>query len=198
MKPTKILYVVVSALGLLACGTGQSYPYAQEPDPRRFEYVIGVPDTLRVRIWRNPELNTEVQVRPDGTITLPLIGDVAAANRRPTELKQEITDRLKAFIRSDETTVTIEVIQINSYRVTVTGNVSRPGVLQSARFLTVGEAITLAGGPNQFADADETVIVRQRDNGQVVRIPIRYDLVMQGKALEQDIVLLRGDLVYVP
>jgi polysaccharide export outer membrane protein len=160
--------------------------------------VIGVPDTLRVRIWRNAELNTEVQVRPDGTITLPLVGDIAAAKRTPTELKQEIARRLSTFMKSDATTITVEVVQINSYRITVSGNVNQPGVLQASRFITVGEAIALAGGPSQFASAEDTEIVRTRDDGNVVRIPIRYDQIQKGQALNQDIVLLTGDIVYVP
>ncbi|HVJ20982.1 MAG TPA: polysaccharide biosynthesis/export family protein [Polyangiaceae bacterium] len=189
----------LALLALFGCGgSGPSYPYAREPDPRRSEYVIGVADTLRVRIWRYAELNTDVQVRPDGTITMPLVGDIAAAQHTPSELKREITDRLTAFIKTDESMVAVEVATINSYTVTVTGNVTRPGVMQSSRYLSVGEAITLAGGPNPFANPDQAMIVRTRKSGRVVHIPIRYDLIMQGKAREQDIMLLRGDLVHVP
>jgi polysaccharide export outer membrane protein len=192
----------LSCLALLTtfgCGAGApAYPYAREPDPRRSEYVIGVADSLRVRVWRYAELNTEVQVRPDGTITLPLVGDVAAAQHTPSELKREITNRLVAFIKTDESMVAVEVAQINSYTVTVTGNVTRPGIMESSRYLSVGEAITLAGGPNPFANADQAMIIRTRKSGKVVHIPIRYDLIMQGKARDQDIMLLRGDLVHVP
>ena len=153
---------------------------------------------LRIRVWGHGELDTEIQVRPDGTITLPLIGDVSAAERTPTELRAEIVRRLRAYIRSDYSQVTVAVVQIQSYRVTVSGNVNQPGVLRTSHYLTVGEAIALAGGPSAFAVPEETVIVRTRPGGNVDRIPIRYDLIMQGLALEQDIVLLRGDLVYVP
>src|SRR6187551_2603542 len=93
----------LSLVGLWACGASSpAYPYAWEPDPRRSEYVVGVADSLRIRVWRYSELNTEIQVRPDGTITLPLIGDVAAAQHTPSELKKEIAERLAAFIKTDE------------------------------------------------------------------------------------------------
>ena len=183
----------------LGCGPGISdYPYAKEPDPRSQEYVVGVPDRLSVQVWRNPELSANVQVRPDGTITLPLIGDIAAADHTPTELRHTITERLKEYVKVDVSAVTVTVAGIDSYRVTVTGNVNNPGVQQSSHFLTVGEAIALAGGPNRFASPEETELVRTRPDGKVVRIPIRYDLLMVGMAPEQDLVLMRGDLVFVP
>lgn len=190
--------VLLFVVALCGCQPRATYPYAKEPDPRSTEYVIGVPDSLRVRVWRNADLNTEVQVRPDGTITLPLVGDVPAARRTPSQLRRDIARRLAAFIRADETMVSVEVLQINSYAVTVTGNVVRPGVLHASRYITVGEAIALAGGPNPYADADEALIVRTRSSGRVVHIPVRYDLIMQGKAHEQDIMLLRGDMIHVP
>lgn len=190
---------MLTLLTSIACAPPASnYPYTKEPDPRKLEYVIGVPDLLRIRVWRNSDLDTQVQVRADGSITLPLIGDVRAAGRTPTQMKLEITTRLSNYIKAAETSVTVEVVEIQSYRVTVSGNVDHPGVLQTPRYLTVGEAIALAGGPNRFADSSQVEIVRTRSDGKVVRIPIRYDLLMKGLALEQDIVLLRDDLVFMP
>ena len=88
MTLQRSLRKTLSCLSLVAlCGCAASspnYPYAREPDPRRSEYVIGVADSLRVRVWRYAELNSDVQVRPDGTITLPLGGDVAAAQHTPS------------------------------------------------------------------------------------------------------------------
>lgn len=181
-----------------ACSKPPTYPYEKEPDPRSAEYVLGIPDVVRIRVWGHNDLNTEAQIRPDGTVTLPLAGDVSAVGKTPTQLRDEIAGRLSAFVKLTEHSVTVEVAKINSYRVTVTGNVEKPGVIDVPRYLTVSEAITLAGGPNRFADPEDTVIVRTRGDGATVRIPIRYDLLEEGAALEQDIVLLRGDLVYVP
>ncbi len=189
---------LILLVAVVACSKPPNYPYEKEPDPRSAEYVLGIPDVVRIRVWGHNDLNTEAQIRPDGTVTLPLAGDVSAVGKTPTELREEIAARLSAFVKLTEHSVTVEVAKINSYRVTVTGNVEKPGVIDVPRYLTVSEAITLAGGPNRFADSEDTVIVRTREDGSTTRIPIRYDLLEEGVALEQDIVLLSGDLVYVP
>jgi polysaccharide biosynthesis/export protein len=182
-----------------ACSPVSTYPYAQEPDPRAQEYVLDVPDSVRVTVWNNRDLNTQANIRPDGTFTMPLVGDVPAAGKTPSQLKAVLVAKLREFVKlQDENSVTVEVTGIGSYRITVSGQVSNPGVLSPTHYLTVSEAITLSGGPNKFADPDDVEIVRTREDGKVVRIPIRYDLLERGEALEQDIVLLRGDLVYVP
>jgi polysaccharide export outer membrane protein len=199
-KP-KLLVVlrVVGCAMLAACATtGGGYPYAQEPDPRRAEYVIGVTDALSVRVWRNNELNTDPTVMPDGTITVPLIGQVVAAGKTPTEVRKAITQALSAYIKDQSATVTVAVARVNSYRITVSGNVARPGVLEATRYLTVSEAIALAGGPTRFAEPSGTVLIRTTPDGTVRRIPIEYDQVEAGRMPEQDLVLLRGDRVYVP
>lgn len=185
--------------GFAACAPVYNYPYAKEPDPRTEEYVLDVPDQIRVTVWGQDRLNTSATIRPDGTFTMPLVGDVPAAGKTPTQLKTILMERLGQFVKlTDSSSVTVEVVNTSSYRITMTGRVTSPGVLTPNHYLTVSEAITLAGGPNRFADPDSVEVVRTRPNGQVVRIPIRYDLLERGEALEQDIVLLRGDIVYVP
>lgn len=182
-----------------ACAPVYNYPYAKEPDPRTQEYVLDVPDQIRVTVWGQERLNTAATIRPDGTFTMPLVGDLPAAGKTPSQLKAIVMQRLGEFIKlGDPSAVTVEVLQISSYRVTVTGEVNHPGVLTSNRFLSVSEAVNLAGGPSRFADPDSVVIVRTRPNGSVVRIPVRYDLLERGEALEQDVALLRGDIVYMP
>ena len=194
-----LLLVLLATTGLVSCGAPlPNYPYAKEPDPRRAEYVIGVGDTLRIRIWKNPELNTDIQVRPDGTITMSLIGDVHAADLTPTQLKHEIKKKMSVFIKDEAAVVTVAVTDVRSYRVTVSGNVAQPGVLSAERYLTVLEAIALAGGPNRFASPAETKVIRVGSDGKVRHIPIRYDLLAEGEHLEMNLVLLRGDQVFVP
>lgn len=185
--------------GFAACAPVYNYPYSKEPDPRTQEYVLDVPDQIRVTIWGQERLNTTATIRPDGTFTMPLVGDVPAAGKTPSQLKASLMGRLSQFIKlSDSSALTVEVVSTGSYRVTITGSVTSPGVLTPNHYLTVSEAITLAGGPNRFADPDSVEVVRTRSDGKVVRIPIRYDLLERGEALEQDIVLLRGDIVYMP
>src|SRR5262245_40376121 len=84
----------------------EGYNYRREPDPRKHEYVIGVSDALRITVWRNPDLSTDARVRPDGTITMPLVGDLKASGRTPGELRREVQQRLGAFVKDESAVVT--------------------------------------------------------------------------------------------
>jgi polysaccharide export outer membrane protein len=175
-----------------------NYPYQSEPDPRASEYVIGVSDDLEVSVWKNRDLDAKIAVRPDGNITIPLIGDVQAAGMTPSQLRADLAKRLSHFLRDEEAVVTVSVLGVNSYFVTVAGNVTTPGRISSRSYLTVVDAIALAGGPNRFALASEVVVLRRAPNGAHKRIPIDYGELSQGKRLEQNIVLLRGDRIFIP
>lgn len=174
------------------------YDYAREPDPRKDEFRLGPSDVLHVTVWHNPDLSGDATVRPDGTISLPLIGDLRAAGRTTAELRAEITQRLKTFIKDESATVSVAVSTINSYRFVVSGNVEHPGVFVANHFVTVSEALALTGGPNRFSSPVETVIIRTDAAGKTRRIPIDYPSILDGKHPEHDLALLPGDLIYVP
>jgi len=174
------------------------YDYAREPDPRKDEFKVGPSDVLRVTVWRNPDLSGDAIVRPDGTISLPLIGDLKAAGRTPTEIRTDIANRLKAYIKDESATVTVAISVLNSYRFVVSGNVEHPGAFAANHFVTVSEAIAMTGGPNRFASPIETVIIRADASGKTKRIPIDYPSILDGKHPEHDLALLPGDLIYVP
>jgi polysaccharide biosynthesis/export protein len=187
------------ALLLAACGAPAiHYDYAREPDPRRSEYVIGVADRLAIKVWKNPDLSTEALVRPDGTITMPLIGDLTAAGRTPTQLRDEITRQLANYIRDESAVVTIAVVGVNSYSFTVSGNVEHAGIFKSEKYVTVLEAVQLAGGPNRYASADRMKLMRKDKNGQIRVIPVNYDDIVTGKRPEANLALFAGDEIYVP
>jgi len=175
-----------------------NYDYSKEPDPRRSEYVIGVSDRLSIRVWKNPDLSTEATVRPDGTITMPLLGDITADGKTPTQLKDEVTKLLQRYVRDEGAVVTIAITAVNSYSFTVSGNVEHAGVFNSVKYVTVLEAMQLAGGPNRFASAAETKIFRRDGKGHVRIIPINYPAVLNGSQPEANLALLTGDQVYVP
>ena len=178
---------------------GKPYNYSIEPDPRKMEFVLGPSDILHVNVWKNPDLSGDTAVRPDGTITLPLVGDIHAAGRTSAEVRQELTQRLATFIKDDSAVVTVDVMAINSYRFTVSGNIERPGTYSSSHYVTVAEALALAGGPNRYADPEETVVIRTDAlKGGTRRIPIDYPGMQAGKRPEQNIALLPGDVIYVP
>jgi polysaccharide export outer membrane protein len=191
---TGILFLLALAWG---CATTHVYDYASEPDPRKSEFTLGVSDVLRINVWRNPELSVEVVVRPDGTISLPLVGDLRAAGRTPAELRGEISQKLKTFIKEDADHVTVAVSAVNSYRFVVSGNVERPGAYTANHFVTVTEALALAGGPNRYAAAADTVIIRADAKGQR-RIPVDYPGILTGKASRENLPVISGDTIYVP
>ena len=174
------------------------YDYASEPDPRKGEFTLGPSDVLRITVWRNPELSTDAVVRPDGTISMPLVGDLQAAGRTSVQLKEEIYKRLKAYIKDESAIVTVAVTAINSYRWVVSGNVERPGAYSSNHYVTVSEALALAGGPNRFADSGGTVIIRANPGGGTRRVPIDYNGVVTGQRSNENIAVLAGDTIYVP
>src|SRR4051812_20302156 len=174
------------------------YDYGREPDPRKDEFRLGPSDVIHVTVWHNVDLSGDAIVRPDGTISLPLIGDLRAAGRTTAELRAEIAQRLKAFIKDEAATVTVAISQINSYRFVVSGNVEHPGAFSANHYVTVSEAIAMTGGPNRFSSPVETVIIRTDAAGKTRRIPIDYDSILDGKHPEFDLPLLPGDLVYVP
>ena len=126
---------------------------------------------------------------------MPLVGELRAAGRTAAQLQQDASQRLATLVK--DAAVTVSVTEVNSYRFTVAGNVQSPGLFTSRYYLTVSEALALAGGPNRYADTDEVVVVRNI-NGTTVRIPIDYDDILSGKSPEQDIVILAGDSVRVP
>jgi polysaccharide export outer membrane protein len=177
---------------------GTGYDYSKEPDPRKKEYVIGVGDGLRITVWKNAELFTETHVRPDGTITMPLMGDIRAADRTPSQLTEDIATRLKTFVKEENAVVSIAVSEVNSYRFTVSGNVEHAGVMSLKYYATVSDAIAQAGGINKFGSTTKIVLLRKLPNGGVRKIPINFDRISRGDHPEENIVILAGDTLYVP
>jgi polysaccharide export outer membrane protein len=180
------------------CASSRGFEYAKEPDPRSLEYVVGPADQLRINVWRDSELSLELRVRPDGTITLPLVGDIKAAGHTPSQIRDDITRQLATYVKSDAAKVTVAVVAVNSYKFSVAGNVEHPGLFSSPYFVTVLEAMAMAGGPNRFAAPDRAVIVRTYSPGRTRQIPIDYDTLKNGERAEQNIVVLSGDTIYVP
>lgn len=186
---------------VVSCGAARAhdeavYAEAARSDPRRQPYVIGVADVVRITVWKDPTLSTDAIVRPDGTITMPLVGELRAAGRTAAELQRDATPRLAAFVK--DAVLTVSVVEVNSYRFTVAGNVEHPGLFTSRSYLTVSEVLALAGGPTRYASTGDIVVVRTLANGTRQHIPIDYDAILSGKSPQQDIVILAGDAVRVP
>jgi len=172
------------------------YADAAARDPRGKPYVIGVADVVNVSVWKDEGLSTQAVVRPDGTITMPVVGELRAAGRTASQLQQDAAQRVGTVAK--DAVVTVSVVEINSYRFTVAGNVERPGLFTSRYYVTVSEALALAGGPNRYGSTDEIVVVRPTAGGAALYIPVNYDDILAGRNPEQDIVILAGDAIRVP
>jgi polysaccharide export outer membrane protein len=190
-----------SLLFVLAAGCATSrlaYDYTGEPDPRSQEFPVGPGDRLQINVWRDEELTTEARVRPDGAITVPLVGDVRAAGRTASQIRDEIQSKLTAFMKSETAKVTVIVAEVQSYHFTVSGHVERPGLYRASSYVTVLEALAMAGEPNRFADVGHLKVLRRHPDGGMKRIPINYETLRSGERMEQNIVVLAGDNIVVP
>ena len=174
---------------------GASHAQTQPPASQRpatAEYVIGAADVLQVIVWKEPELTRAVTVRFDGMVTVPLIGDVTAAGRTPTQLAETLAQGLRRFIEVPRVTVGIE--QANSARFYVVGQVGKSGEFPLSGPTTVLQALALAGGFKDFAKTDGIVIVRK---DQTV-VPVNYKRIADGRDVTQNVLLSPGDTIVVP
>lgn len=191
--------VLLLLLVVTGCGSAShKYNYKKEFDPRQHEYVIGAGDSLAINVWQNADLSTGALVRPDGTITMPLVGDIKVAGRTPSQVRDEITKRISQYVKAEAAIVTVAVSAVASYRFTVTGNVNNPGSFQSQFYVSIADALAMAGGPTRFADTDNIEVVRQGGDGKMRRIPVSYDDIQTRKRPEANLILVAGDTVYVP
>ncbi|MDC0745102.1 polysaccharide biosynthesis/export family protein [Polyangium mundeleinium] len=189
----------LALLGLWAsasCGGARpTYDYTTELRVMR-TYTVGPGDVLEVRVWHNEQLSRRVTVRPDGFITLPLVGDIVCGGKTVEQIGKEITEKGQQFY-TEPLVVSVEVAELHSYRIYVLGEVTRPGEFTPTGQVTVLQAIALAGGFTRFAAPNEIVIVRKDAHGER-RIPFAFTAVVKGGDLRENLPLLTNDTVVVP
>jgi polysaccharide export outer membrane protein len=176
-----------------ACAASPKYNWRAE---NTLGYRIGPGDMLKIAVWKHDELSTLAAVRPDGAISLPLVGDVPATGQSATEIAADVQQRLHRFYQ-DDPPVTVQVQEVKSYKIYVVGEVNKPGEFAPSQEVTVLMSLSLAGGFTRFADPDRIVIVRRDARGER-RIPFDYSAVVQHGDLQQNIALELGDTVIVP
>jgi len=200
-----VFLVMVLGLSLTIVATAQdsqdeeSQPEVKKPlvpppitDPT---YIIGPQDTLSVSVWKEPDLSGNVQVRPDGKVSIPLLNDVQAAGLTAMKLSSEITTGLKKYVADPH--VTVVVTAINSRRVYVLGEVAHAGGFALLPDMTVLQAISDAGGLTQFAHGKKIYVLRD-EGGKQVKYPFNYNKVLKGENPEENFPLKSGDTVVVP
>ena len=166
---------------------------AQAPTAVNDEYRVGPGDKLRVEVYKDPQLSQSVQVRPDGKITLPLIGDMEATGRTPIELRDTITSSLKDYVNNP--TVTVIVVEALASQVFVMGEVNHPGTMQLHGPTTILQALAMAGGFKEFANTKDVKVLRPNGSG-IDTIRFNYKDVLNGDA--KPFYLRSGDTVIVP
>lgn len=159
------------------------------------DYVIGAEDVLDVVVWREKELSAEVMVRPDGMVSLPLLNDVQAGGLTPEQFRERVSAGAAKYVESPSVTVIVK--QINSRKVSVMGEVVKPGIYPLLAPTTVLQLLAQAGGPTPFADVKDISVVRTVD-GKTSRLVFNYKEVARGRRMEQNVLLRPGDTVIIP
>lgn len=159
-------------------------------------YVIGENDVLEIDVWKEKEISRTIPVRPDGKISLPLVGEIQASGMTPMQLQDDLTKRLKAYIENPE--VTVIVGDPRSHQFNVVGEVNRPGSYQLSQAMTVLDAIAQSGGFKDFAKETKIYVLRPMPGGIRVRIPFNYKNVIKGRDLQENVALKPGDTIVVP
>lgn len=197
----------VACLALVVVAVSPAHAQNQDTSGRAAaatgsEYRIGVGDTLQLFVWKEPEMSRELNVRMDGRVSIPLLGDIEAAGATPQRLSADVARMLGRFLTAPQ--VTVGVLRANSYRFFVLGQVNRPGDFPLSGRMTLLQGLALAGGFKEFAKMDSIVVVRQERVGGADRevsdviIPVNYKKLEAGRDLAQNIVLKPGDTILIP
>jgi polysaccharide biosynthesis/export protein len=179
------------------CSTNAKAPPAVDNKPTfTDQYLIGIGDSLKVDVYKNPDLSAVVTVRPDGKITVPVAGDVSVGGQTPEQVSKTIADALGVYIRDPIVTTTVAGMGSNEYltRVRVTGAVTSPQSLPYRNGMTVMDLVLGAGGVNEFANPGKTILYRA--NGE--HFQVRLDRIMKNGDMTTNYPLKPGDVITVP
>jgi len=189
------LALTVGTLAPLSAKDKDDKKLTPQPPALGDEYRLGPGDKLRIEVYKDVQLSQSVQVRPDGKITLPLIGDLDANNRTPIELRDTITTSLKEYVTNP--TVTVIVVEALASKIYVMGEVTHPGTMDLHGPTTILQALAMAGGFKEFANTKDVKVLRPKgDRGNVETIRFNYKDVINGDA--RPFYLRSGDTVVVP
>lgn len=192
------LLLAAAAIACVGCATAQDLPAAAAPEPSSSdEYIIGPGDTLQVYVWRNEDLTTTVPVRPDGKISTPLVEDMVAVGKTPSQLARDIETVLAEYIRQPKVNIIVNTAVSTFSQVKVIGQVTTPQAIPFREGMTVMDAVLAVGGLATYAAGNRSKLVRV-EGGRQTEIRVRLsDLVNKGD-LSQNLPLRPGDVIVVP
>ena len=208
-KPAVRLFVMVLMLVAL-CGFAMAQdattapPAVAKPEPASQAnstvhpdgYVIGAEDLISVYVWKEPDMSKTVPVRPDGMISLPLVGEIKAAGHTPVQLQDVLAEAMKKYVSDPQVTVIVE--KISSLSFNIVGEINKPGSYPLTRRMTVLDAIAAAGGFRDFANTKKIYVLRKAADGAEQRLLFNYKDVIKGKNSQQNIELQPRDTIVVP
>jgi len=193
--------MAAAALALTACNSLEELPTAKpvsETEELQTEYRIGSDDSLQIFVWRNPELSNSVSVRPDGKITIPLIEDLPATGKTPTELARDIEKQLSVYIQDPIVTVIMRgFVGLPKDRVRVVGEVAQPQALPYRSTMTLLDIMISVGGLTDFADGNRATISRLVDD-EVKQYRVRIDDLLREGDMSANVRIMPGDVIVIP
>ena len=197
IKPigTKFISLSIVLLFIFSCTLKNLETLPESAAAVPDEYIIGPEDVLQIHVWKQPDLSVTVPVRSDGKISTPLINEIQASGLTPAQLRENIGERLIQFI--DEPTVSVIVTEINSLKISVSGNVNSPGIFKISDKISLVDAISLAGGVTRLAETKKIRIIRINGNAKKI-YQVNYKAIISEGELDQDIFIFPGDSVLVP
>ena len=202
-----LLLAVLTGLAQAQDTSSSSQPPAPKPAPADIpspsptsvppdSYIIGAEDILSIYVWKEPDMSKTIPVRPDGMISLPLVGEIKAAGHTPMQLQDVLATAMKKYVSDPQVTVVVE--KISSLSFNIVGEIAKPGFYPLTRRMTVLDAIAMAGGFKDFAKTKKVYVLRISANGTQQRLPFNYKDVIAGKNEQQNIELLPRDTIVVP
>jgi polysaccharide export outer membrane protein len=202
-----LLFAVLTGLAQAQDTSSSSQPPAPKPAPADNpspaptsvppdSYIIGAEDVLSIYVWKEPDMSKTIPVRPDGMISLPLVGEIKAAGHTPVQLQDVLAAAMKKYVSDPQVTVVVE--KISSLSFNIVGEIAKPGFYPLTRRMTVLDAIAMAGGFKDFAKTKKVYVLRISANGTQQRLPFNYKDVIAGKNEQQNIELLPRDTIVVP
>jgi polysaccharide export outer membrane protein len=201
MISVRMLVIAMVLLGMpMGCAPVSREALDEVAKPVSKEFLLGPEDVLEVTVWRNQDLSRTVVVRPDGKISLPLIGDVQASGLNSSQVAAKIAARLTEF--KENPNVSVSLKEVNSYFIFVLGEVLKPGKYPLKSYATVLQGVSMAGGFTIYASKNRMQVIRTHTNEggkeSQIRIPVPYNELVSGKGEIENFILKSGDTIVVP
>lgn len=193
----KRLFLVLLTLIAAGCASSGLPPAPKAAATPDYKYLIGPGDSLNINVWRNPELSATVPVRPDGKITAPLVEDIVAIGKNPSDLAREMETRLKKYIQDPVVTIVVQsFVGPTSEQIRVVGQAAKPAALPYRQNMTLLDAMIAVGGITEFASGNRAVLMRPTENNRQYNVRLR-DL-LKGGDVSANVELRPGDVIIIP